>query len=317
MACKSPSLEKVVKKTDAAKAVVVKLQKQLESLQIADEAEFNKRKNDLQSNLGVSDFKEANYSTTVKVEYSHEFSLDLLVPIITESIQLIASTLAPGSAGLKVLTSPDAINSYISLVTSIAEAAKSSSSADAAVSFNANKLAPGAWSLIATRSTSIRDKDTFGEESVTATLFQYGLYTSVENAKNEVAYSLVLNSATAIVKLSDAKTLYLNKLLKEDISVAQYSALSQQIDNLIDLEKNKIASIGTSENSVNTLMSNAFEDAEKSIGYLNDDLANAYLLTAEERESVLMTVIEGLEGKSSLYQFAIKDALILLKNPIF
>ena len=315
MACKSPSLKRVTEKTEAAKEAIEILQKQLENLQNGDEDDFKERKKSLQESLGVNDFVEANYSTTIKVEYTHEFSLDLLVPVITKSIELIAKTLAPGSAGLNVLTSNDAVDSYTSLVTSIAEAAKSSSSADASISFNANKLAPGAWSIIATRSTSIKDKDTFGEESVTATSFQYGLYTSSQNATNDVIYSLILTSATAIIKLSDAKTLYLNKLLKEEISVAQYSILSQQLDNQIEIERKKIAAIDTT-NKVKESVVNTFKAAKVSKGYLDDDLENAYLLSKDERESMLENIINKFQDKSSLYQFAVKDAVVLLKNPL-
>jgi hypothetical protein len=315
MACKSPSVRRVTENSEAAKNAIKALTRQLKDLNDAEEADFKTKLEQFQNALNVNDFSPVTYATNIKVEFTHEFSLDLLVPVITDAIKALSTTLAAGGGPIGILTSPDALGSYTSLVNSIAEAAKSSSSAAGSATFSMNKIAPGAFAFIATRSSTLQDKETFGEESVTATSFQHGIFTSVQDALNSPILPLVVLYAKTIVKLADAKILYLDKLLKNQLTIAEYSVLSQQIDAEIEKNKQLIAAIQPHETIEMTIAKSIKQDIDE-LPLLIEFSADAPLITSEKRSTMLDEFINNFEQRGALYSSPLRDAKELMSYPV-
>ncbi len=315
MACKSPSVKRVAEKSEVAKKAIEALSKQLKDLNDVEETAFRAKVEEMKNALNVDDFSPVIYDTNIKVEFTHEFSLELLVPVITNAIKALSTTLAAGGGPIGILTSPDAIGSYTSLVNSIAEAAKSSSSSAGSASFSMNKIAPGAFAFIATRSSTLQDKETFGEESVTATSFQHGIFTSIQDAKNLINYTLVVLYAKTIVKLSDAKVLYLDKLLKSEITIAEYSLLSNQIQAEIEKNRQLIGAIETKEKIENTIAKSIKVEADE-LPMLTKFSADAPLLASEKRINMLDELIGNFEQRGALYSNPLRDAKELISYPV-
>ena len=315
MACKSPSVKRIAKKSEVAKKAIEALSKQLKDLNDADETAFKAKVEEMKKALNVDDFSPVIYDTNIKVEFTHEFNLDLLVPVIANAIKTLSTTLAASGGPIGILASPDALGSYTSFVNSIAEAAKSSSSAAGSASFSMNKIAPGAFAIIATRSSTLQDKETFGEESVTATSFQHGIFTSVKDAINVTNYTLIVLYANTIVKLSDAQILYLDKLQKGEMTIAEYLALSQQIQAEIEKNKQLIGAIETKEKIENTIAKSIKVEAEE-FPMLTKFSADVPLLTSEKRINMLDELICNFEQHGALYSNPLRDARELISYPV-
>ncbi len=315
MACKSPSIRRVTEKSEAAKKAIETLSRQLKDLNDAEEADFKTKLEEFQNALNVDDFSPITYATNIKIEFTHEFSLDLLVPVITDAIKTLSTTLAAGGGPIGILASSDALGSYTSLINSIAEAAKSSSSAAGSSTFSMNKIAPGAFAFIATRSSTLQEKETFGEESVTATSFQHGIFTSVQDALNTNDYNLVVLYATTIVKLSDAKTLYLDKLQKGLITIAEYSEIAQKLQAEIEKTRQFIAAIDTREKIEKAIARSIKQDIDE-LPLLTKFSADAPLITSERRSTMLSELINNFEQRGSLYSNPLRDAKELISYPV-
>ena len=74
---------------------------------------------------------------------------------------------------------------------------------------------------------TIFDKDTFGEESVTATTFNYGLYFSKQHAEKVNSWTTIIALIEIIRKLNEARIGVVDRLLKNEYTLATFSELSE------------------------------------------------------------------------------------------
>ncbi len=242
MACKSASVEKAEKKAGEAMEIIVKLRKKAEQKAKDYETTFRSRIAEFENQLGVDDFIMRQYRETTKVEFTHEFNLDQLVPAIQASIELLVNVLAPGSAAVNVLTSPESLKTYASLVNSIAQAAKTESKADVSTTFSVTPVAPGVYLFMSSSAATITDKETFGNESITATNIYYAVYTS--NADMDVSdATLIMNIAEIILNLAKLKLDAIKMVAEGTMTMQQYRVFRAQIDEEINYERKKLAEL--------------------------------------------------------------------------
>ena len=74
---------------------------------------------------------------------------------------LKVAMLATDPTVLNAATSPAAIAAYTDVVNTVAEAAKSSSTSSASMSFSMNRLSPGMYAFLYASSVNIKDEDTY------------------------------------------------------------------------------------------------------------------------------------------------------------
>jgi hypothetical protein len=234
MSCKSPSLQRVVQNSKKAKIEIEKLNKQLSNLYAQEKSKFENRIDEFSQQAAISDFRRILFDSAIKTEYSHEFSLEKIAPVITASLKTIASSLT--NSLIQQITKPGAIDSYSKLVLSISEAAKSSSSASNNFSFTANRLAPGVFAFLSANSVSIKDEETFGEEAVTSTSIFYCVSTSETDVNHSLKDSLSLINAELIIKLKNIQIGYADDLANGKITIAvwqeKHRAIQAEIDEL-------------------------------------------------------------------------------------
>jgi len=311
MACRTPSVKKAAEKSEKAKKAIENLRSQVEDLASKEEEKFKKKIEEFEKSLRVDDFVTVRYTSTTKIEFSHEFNLDQLVPVITDAISAVGATLA-GTSALAVLQSEAAVQSYTSLVNSIAEAARSKSKSSADTTFSLSRIAPGAYVFLSTTSSTLYDKDTFGEESVTATTFYYGLYTSKKDAVQIVDFDMVILHSKTIIGLNDVRTGYLKKLAEGELTIAEYSALSKAIQAEIATVRSLIAALQKEESVDGSI---PMMSLSNEIGIANEFDKNIYL-NKDDRENILKSAIGYFQGRGSLYNDALRDAQELLNMPV-
>src|SRR5690606_28304324 len=115
------------------------------------------------------------------------FSLDKIAKVVNQSLRTISTVKnakVPDPA-----FSEDAIQSYTDMVNTVAEAAKSSSSAASSLTFSMNRLSPGLFAFLSAMSVSLKEEETFGKESVTSTVIFYKVIESIDDLKSETEFS--------------------------------------------------------------------------------------------------------------------------------
>ena len=301
MSCKSPSLERVVQKSGKAKKQVENLNKQLIDLELKSKKQFNLKINSFSKRAKIKDFRELIYNSGIKTEYSHEFSLDKIAPIISSALEAVAQSLT-GSV-MQVLTSPKAISSYSDLVVSISEAAKSNSSAANNLTFSANRIAPGVFAFLSANSVSIKDKDTFGEEAVTATSIFYSLNNSIDDLKQSANFDLAYLDTELLLKFKHIQVGYVDDLARGEITIAVWNEKNQLIEQTIQSIKKRL-DLAKFKN----IVANANE---------NDMPVDASLFNTETTRRILEDSVLQLEKHGSIYRTALEDTRIMLNNPFF
>lgn len=186
MACRTPSVERVVDRTAKAKEQIDKLQAMIEG-----QAEVNKTKFFAQidthlRSAEITDAREIGYNYGIKTEYISEFSLDKIAAVVTASLQTVKAVTTPAITNPAM--SPAAIDAYVNVVNTVAEAAKSSSTAAASVSFSMNRLSPGMFAFLFASSMNIQDDETFGKEAVTTTAIYYRLVQSIQDLQKQAKF---------------------------------------------------------------------------------------------------------------------------------
>ncbi|SDS35241.1 hypothetical protein [Christiangramia echinicola] len=176
MACRTPSVERVADKTAKAKQQIDKLEEMIKAQETSNKVTFfDQIKSHLKS-AKIDDARETEYQANIKTEYTSEFSLDKIAGVVTSALK--AAKVATDPSNPQASTSPEAIDAYSDVVVSVAEAAKSSSTAAASLAFSMSRLAPGTIVFLYASSINIQDKETFGEEAVTTTAIYYRLIQS-------------------------------------------------------------------------------------------------------------------------------------------
>ena len=301
MACKSPSLKRVVDKSGEAKTQVENLEKQIADLQEGQQENFEQQISQFGQRAKITDFRELIYNSAIKTEYSHEFSLDKIAPVIGAALEAVANSLT-GSA-VEILTSEDAVKSYSDLVLSITEAAKSRSSASSSLSFNANRIAPGVHAFISANSLSMNDQQTFGEEAVTATSVLYSLNNSIEDLKQTLTWELAYLDAENLIKLKRIQIGYTDDLANGEITIAVWQEKNKRIMEAIDRLQQRV---------------NAAKFADIAANAKNEDVpVNSDLFEVEPSKILLEKAIHQFEDRGSLYESAILTSKDILQSPLF
>lgn len=181
MACRTPSVERVVDKTAKAKEQIDKLEAMIKSQEAANKLNFFNQIDAHLASSNLTDARQIDYNSYVKTEYTSEFSLDKIAEVVTSSLNAAKALTNPAITNPAM--SPAAIDAYVDVVNTIAEAAKSSSTAAASVSFSMNRISPGMFAFLYASSMNIQDNETFGMEAVTTTAIYYRLVQSIQDLK--------------------------------------------------------------------------------------------------------------------------------------
>lgn len=181
MACRTPSVERVVDKTAKAKEQIDKLEAMIKSQEAANKLNFFNQIDAHLASSNLTDARQIDYNSYIKTEYTSEFSLDKIVEVVTSSLNAAKTLTNPAITNPAM--SPAAIDAYVDVVNTIAEAAKSSSTAAASVSFSMNRISPGMFAFLFASSMNIQDNETFGMEAVTTTAIYYRLVQSIQDLK--------------------------------------------------------------------------------------------------------------------------------------
>lgn len=181
MACRTPSVERVVDKTAKAKEQIDKLEAMIKSQEAANKLNFFNQIDAHLASSNLSDARQIDYNSYIKTEYTSEFSLDKIAEVVTSSLNAAKTLTNPAITNPAM--SPAAIDAYVDVVNTIAEAAKSSSTAAASVSFSMNRISPGMFAFLFASSMNIQDNETFGMEAVTTTAIYYRLVQSIQDLK--------------------------------------------------------------------------------------------------------------------------------------
>ena len=258
MACRSASVQRAEKKSEAALIAIKNLEKSIENLAEAEQQDFMLKIKPTTAEMGIDDLDEiGDKSFATKVDFTHEFNADALIPVITEVLNTAAIAIS-GTGAAAILSNPQNIKTFANLLTSIAEAIKTKSTTGANTSFSAIRLAPGFFSFTSTKSKTIADKETFGEESVTATTIYYALYFSKKHADKVKDWSTILFLIEMIRKLNEARVGLVDSLVKNEISIAVFTELSTQYKKAIESYESEL-SILIDEQSVVGVVTKAME----------------------------------------------------------
>lgn len=313
MACRSASVRRAQKKSNRALEAIKKLEIDIKKLSESEKRDFEEKIKKAQTDLGIDDFKPIGNDSAVKVDFTNEFNAEALIPVVTNVIKTAANLIA-GTSAAKILLNPENIQTYSDLLGSIAEAIKTKSKTGGNYSFSRNRLAPGFFSFTSSKSMTITDKETFGEESITATFFTYALFFSQKHAAQMEKWSSVLTSLTIIRKLNDARIGLVESLIENLISIAEFNKLSDLYKSMIEKHESELASAMNRES-----VSDVFKVASNNKRIKNEIKAIEIetfepLYTNDESSGILNKAIEIFSSRSSLYKNALREAKDLLNS---
>lgn len=306
MACRSASVQRAQIKSNNALEAIKRLENDIENLAQAEETDFENKISKNQNDLGIDDLEKVDGNFATKVDFTHEFNADALIPVITNVLNT-AATLIAGSGAAAILTNPENIKTYADLLSSIAEAIKTKSTTGANTSFSMNRLAPGFFSFTSTKAMTITDKETFGEESVTATTFHYALYFSKKHAIKMGTWNTILSVLEVIRKLNEARIGLVDRLIKNDYTLAEFSALSEHYKLAIEKHESEL-SILVYEKSVVGVTKKA------KMSYPSTVEVNDVLYNHNESIDILTKAAKLLGSRGSLYAPALRETKDLLNS---
>ncbi|VCC54069.1 Uncharacterised protein [Burkholderia pseudomallei] len=231
MACNSPSVQSVADKTLKAKEQIERLQSSLADTSKEACATFFRSIDDHFKSAYITDAREIGFNSAIKVEYTSEFSLDKIASVVTSSLQAISKATDP--AVKNPAMSPDAISAYTDVVNKVAEAAKSSSTATASLSFSMNRLSPGLIAFLYATSTNIKDEETFGSEAVTATAIFYRFMQSIDDVKNQSAFGAAVIDARNYEQMKQLQAALTDSLAEGKIDIDTWSKLDLRYSEAI------------------------------------------------------------------------------------
>lgn len=305
MACKSASVQRAQKKSEIALEAIKKLEKNIKDLAQAEESDFKIKILEYQDEISVSDFKMLESSSAVKVDFTHEFNADALIPVITNILKT-AATFITGSSAVSILTSAENIKTYADLLGTIAESIKTNSLTGGNTSYSMNRLAPGFFAFTATKSMTISEKETFGEESITATSFYYAFYFSEEHAIKISKWNGIFALIKMIKKLNEARIGLVDGLMSDKFTLAEFNKLSAQYKLTIEVHESELSAI-INEKSVVGVVQKAISKSAYTETEVIDSL---YDNTISHRLLTKATDVFGSRG--SLYTPVLNEAKDLL-----
>lgn len=242
----SPSLEAVAGKSDAAMNVVNGLVTKLKSDRAESQEFFFQQVKEHLEASGVEDAEELNFDSSIKVEYTNEFSFEGLAEVIKAAVDVAAKVNAE-KGGASAFT-PDAVAGYKNVVDKVTQAARSSSKTTASIAFSVNRLAPGIFVFLYATAVTVTDSATLGTEAVTATEIFYRFMRSVQDVKHEQAYSEAIIAAARLLRMKEHQAALVDQLGTEPgmLTIAEWKVADAQYQEAIDqieqsLQATKIA----------------------------------------------------------------------------
>jgi len=220
MACTSGSVQSVADKTVAAKVQIDKLRAMIKEQEGVNKATFFAAINTHLADANVTDAMEVAYNSDIKTEYTSEFSLDKIAAVVTSALKALEKSYDPAVKS-PVLTE-DAIDAYTDVVNTVAEAAKSSSTSSASLSFSMNRLSPGVVAFLYATSVSIKDADTFGTEAVTTTAIYYRLMQSIDDVKNQAEWGEAVIDAKNLLGMKALQAALTDDLASGKINIDEW-----------------------------------------------------------------------------------------------
>lgn len=244
MACTSGSVQSVADKTVAARNQIDKLQAMIQAQEADNKSRFYAAIDGHLKDAGITDARELAYNSDIKTEYTSEFSLDKIAAVVTKSLTAIAAAQDP--LAKKPAMSPEAIKAYTDVVNTVAEAAKSSSTASASLSFSMNRLSPGLFAFLYASSVNIKDVDTFGSEAITTTAVHYRFIQSIDDVKSEASFGAAVIDASNYLNMKTLQAALTDDLANGKIDIdewmkkdAQYTEAVNRIKARLDANRLK------------------------------------------------------------------------------
>lgn len=255
MACRTASVERVSTKSVKAKDQLEKLTDEIKKQKEKHLGEFNLKVKEHLKNANVNDDREINYNDYIKTEYTSEFSLDKIASVINQSLKTISTVKnakIPNPA-----FSDDAIQSYTDMVNTVAEAAKSSSSAAASLTFSMNRLSPGMFAFLSAMSVSLKEEETFGKESVTSTVIFYKVIESIDDLKSETEFNEARIDSENLLNLKTLQAGLTDSLAEGKISIEEWIKKDELYTTMIDKVRARLEKHGfdTDKSAANQLLS--------------------------------------------------------------
>jgi len=239
MACTSGSVQTVSDKTVAAKAEIDKLQKMLMDQEDANKKAFFDTIQEHLSNAQVTDARELTYASDIKTEYTSEFSLDKIAAVVKSALQAAAAAQDPSVKSPAM--SPKAIAAYTDVVNTVAEAAKSSSTSSASLSFSMNRLSPGLFAFLYATSVNIKNEDTFGSEAVTSTAIYYRIMQSIEDVNNDTKFGEVLIDANNLLNMKQLQAALTDDLASGKLDIDEWMRKDGQYSEAVQTIQARLA----------------------------------------------------------------------------
>lgn len=316
MACKSGSVQKAEKKSGEALNAIKALQLKMEKLAQEKENEFQQKINLKSQELNVNDFLILNSASNVKIEFTHEFNVDALVPIISTALKIAASAIAGGgSSVLATLLKSENLDLFSSLLGGISDSLKTVSNSSANVLFSMNRLAPGFFAFISVRSETIYDKDTFGEESITAASYLYAFGYSEKHASEVTDIKETIALIEIINRYNDALVGLVDKLIGNAVTLSTCENLSKLYKAERDEAKTELAKLIGHEPVVEVkknIPASIFKFNNK-ISYQDVVPESLYsIMKGKDPKDILSNAIKTLSKRSPSYQMALQDAKEIL-----
>lgn len=238
MTCTSGSVQSVADKTVAAKNQIDKLQTMIQAQEAGNKTRFYAEIDGHLKDAGVTDARELSYNSDIKTEYTSEFSLDKIAAVVTKSLTAIAAAQDP--LAKKPAMSPEAIQAYADVVNTVAEAAKSSSTASASLSFSMNRLSPGLFAFLYASSINIKDVDTFGSEAVTTTAIYYRFMQSIDDVKSEASFGAAVIDAKNYLDMKTIQAALTDDLANGKIDLDEWMKKDAQYSDAVSRIKARL-----------------------------------------------------------------------------
>lgn len=286
MACRTASVQRVADKTTDAADQIAKLQTMIEAQNETNKASFYLKLNQHLADAKVKDGREIGFNSAIKTEYTSEFSLDKIAEVVVAALKsaaAVTSSTVPNPA-----MSPAAIEAYTDVVNTVAEAAKSSSTSSASMSFSMNRLSPGMFAFLSASSISIKEEETFGTEAVTTTAIYYLFIQSIDDVKSEAKFGAALIDSENLLKMKKLQAALTDELALDKIDIDTWMKKDDAYSGAINKIQARLNAAGFDSVSTRDLM------AEKSIA---TNLATQQLVSAS---------IKTLSSKGKAYQAAVE-----------
>lgn len=297
MACTSGSVKTVADKTLAAKKQINKLQEMLQAQENDNKTKFYDEIKSHLTDAKITDAREISYNSYIKTEYTSEFSLDKIAAVVISALK--AATKATDPTVQNPATSKDAISAYTDVVNSVAEAAKSSSTSAASLSFSMNRLSRGTFAFLYAKSVNIKDVDTFGTEVVTSTAIYYRLIESIDDLKNESAFGQAIIDAKYLLKMK-----MLQAALTDELSTGAIS-----IDDWMKKDANFSKAIAVIQKRLDDQKFNTSQPFVLTAAHgFGKPISHSFVNGSAANQEVVRSAIQRLSTKGEEYKFVIETS---------